>query len=69
MLTSCGHQEVTSIEAQVKDLRNRICGLMLVIVDTVHGKELDDISKEIQKDIEALKWCVTHIDIRYFLPI
>lgn len=53
LITAC--EEVTSIEAQVKDLKSRICGLMLVIVDTVHGKELDDISKEIQNEVEALK--------------
>jgi hypothetical protein len=36
---------------------------MLVIVNTVHGKELDDISKEIQNEVEALKWCVIHVGV------
>jgi len=31
---------------------------MLVIVNTVQGKELKDISNEIQTEVETLKWCV-----------
>lgn len=53
------NQEVTTIEEQVKGLKNRICGLMLVIVNTLQGKELHDISNEIQTEVEALKLWVT----------
>jgi hypothetical protein len=39
-------------------VKNRICGLMLVIVNTVQGKELAELSSGIQAEVETLKSCV-----------
>jgi hypothetical protein len=42
-------------------VKNRICGLTLIIVNTVQGKELVDLSSDIQAQIETLRSCVLTI--------
>jgi len=39
---------------------------MLVIVNTVHEKELDDLSADIQTDVEILTWYVVPTSTRLF---
>jgi len=45
---------MNAVEQQVHDLKNRVCGLMLIVVDMVQGKTLADISDSVKTDIEGL---------------
>ena len=48
------------MEEQVNGVKNRVCGLMLILVNTVEGKELVDLSSDIQAQIEMLRLCVLY---------
>jgi hypothetical protein len=46
------------MEQQIKDLKNRVCELMLLMVDAIHGKHVADISLDLVTDIGWLSECV-----------
>ncbi|KAG8835043.1 hypothetical protein FRC17_005665 [Serendipita sp. 399] len=54
LLMMTTYEEVTELEEQIKNLNNRIAGLMLVMVDGLSGKPVDSISPETIRDIEKL---------------
>lgn len=46
------------MEQQIKDLKNRVCQLILLMVDAIHGKPVADISHDLVTDIGRLSECV-----------
>jgi hypothetical protein len=62
-MSSCLHvynnqlhnQEVTVLKEQIRDVTNRICGIMLVIVNAVQEKQPDDFPNNIEKEVKILQ--------------
>ena len=46
------------MEQQIKDLKNRFCELMLLMVDPIHGKPVADLSHDLVTDFGRLSECV-----------
>lgn len=46
------------MEQQIKDLKNRVCELMLLTVDPIHGKPVADLSHDLVTDFGRLSECV-----------
>jgi len=48
------------IEGQIRDMKNRICGVMLILANAVDGKKATDLPEDIETQIKTLQSYVLH---------